>query len=164
MKATKLLLCSLLFLWFNTAFSQQKEEKKKSEISKTSDKVKQTTSETKEAMNTAKGALNDTKELVNDIGGIFKSKKGKTKKIITIILDNIEYGDSNLNALHKEISKAKGVKNVSKKFEENKATFSIAYKKSADELWQSIAENIRNKFKVKSINTNNVFITIKMDD
>jgi len=155
MKIIKLLLCFILILSFNTTFSQQKEEKKeKSEISKTSDKVKQTNSETKEAMSTAK-------ETLKDIGSIFKSKKSKTKNAVSITLNNVDYGNANLSELQKSLQKVNGVKKSTKKYQNNIATFLIEYKKSADNLWQSLPSNISNKFKILSIEENAISISLK---
>jgi hypothetical protein len=158
MKIIKLLMCILFLLCFNTTFSQKKEEKeKRSEISKTSDRVKQTSTETKEAVSTAK-------ETLKDIGSIFKSKKIKEKETTTIILNNVDYGNANLSMLQKAIQKAKGVKKSTKKYQNNIATFSIEYKKSADELWQTLPINVTNKFNILSVEENSISISLKKQE
>lgn len=153
MKTLKLLVIILFILSFNTAFSQQNN---RSEVSKATDKVKQTNYETKDAVNTAK-------ETLNEIGSIFKSKKKKSKNTVTITLSDVEYGNSDLNLLQKSISKAKGVKKSTKKYQNNIATFQIEYKESADALWQTLPSNIIDKFKIVSIAENNVSILLKSE-
>jgi flagellum-specific peptidoglycan hydrolase FlgJ len=152
MKTIKLTLCFLLFLCFNFSFSQQKENK--SEIAKTSDKVKQTSNETKDAVQT-------TKETLKDIGSIFKSKKDKTKQTVLIVVNNIEYGNTNLNVLQKSVKTSKSVKNITKKYQNNTATFLVEYKKSADELWQTLPEKVVNNFKIIAIEENSISIALK---
>ncbi len=168
-KATKLFLYAMLLFWTSVAMSQNtnernRKENEKSEILKTTDKVKQTSSETKEAVSTTKETLNDAKVLVADIGSIFKSEKDKTKKTITITLNNVEYGNADLITLQKAVKKAKNVKSITKQYNNNTATLLIVYKNSADELLQSIPTNITSKFKISSIEDGSIFIVLKSEE
>lgn len=156
----------LTLIVFNISFSQEnpsKEEKAKK--NKVLEKVDDTNKTIKNTNETIKNTVQDTKSTVNDlketIGSIFPRKnKDKLKRVITIQITQITYGNLHLNNLYNYISKSKGVKKPSKKFENGTALINVNYKKSADDLWQNVPENLRKSFKIVKMNENNIFLNL----
>jgi len=166
-KLVKILVIALLFAASNV-FSQtpqkEKEETSKPKVVKeveTANKaVKQASQATKETVQTTKETVTDLKETV---GLIFpkKNKAKKTKEVVSIQISQIEYGDENLDALYKAISKTKGVKDPSKTFNNNQAEITATFKKTANDLWQSVPEKIRKAFKIKSVSESSIVVVLK---
>lgn len=164
-KLVKVTVLTMLVLSYTSfAQTQQQEEENKpkvvKEVENANKSVKQASQTTKETVQTTKETVADLKETV---GMIFpkKNKTNKTKDIVLIHIGQIEYGNENLNALYKAITKTKGIKDPSKTFNNSTAEISATYKKSAEDLWQSIPENVRKSFKIKSISESNISITLK---
>ncbi len=159
----KYIVITSLMVSFSYAQTDNKVENKPKvvkEVENANETVQQASKATKETVQTTKETVNELKETV---GMIFpkKNKAKKTKEIVSVQINQIEYGDENLDALYKAISKAKGIKDLSKTFEDNRVLITATYKKSADDLWQSVPENIRDSFKIKAVSENNITIALK---
>lgn len=158
-----LTLCTACNLFAQTRTEKtegQNKPKVVKEVEKANKSVKQTSQATKETVQTTKETVADLKETA---GMLFpkKNKSKKEKETVAIIISEIEYGDANLNALYKAISKVKGVKEPSKIFNNGQAQINATYKKTGDELWQSVPENIRNAFKIQSITEKTIVVKLK---
>ncbi len=152
-----LILFSQLELFSQTRNEQKpKENKVTKEVNKANQTVKNTNESVKNTITTSKETIGELKET---FGILFpKKNKNKAKGIVSIQITQVEYDNVDLNKLYKFISNTKGVKKPSKSFENNHVLITVNYKKSIDNLWQSVPENIRKAFKVVKISENNLFL------
>jgi len=162
----KIIVLIMLFTASNLLAQTKKNEEESNkpkvvkEVESANQTVRQASQATKETVQTTKETAKDLKETVNILFPK-KNKNKKSKGTVTISIGQIEYGNENLNALYKAISKAKGVKDPSKTFNNNQAQIAVVYKKTADDLWQSVPEKTRKTFKIQSITENNIVVQLK---
>lgn len=113
--------------------------------------------------NSATNALSNTKNTVsnvkNVVGSIFKKKKKsgenektqllKPVKLTIFSISNIDY--ASLKVLEDSIRTIEGVANTKKTYAEGQSTLEVNYTGEADELWDIIAEALKNTFLLKAI-------------
>jgi hypothetical protein len=134
----------------------------------TVEKVATTTGKINQANTVAGGATNAISNTVNTVQsaktlveGFFKKKKKpggsdngkpaieKISKITILAISNIDY--KSLKSLEDSIRTVEGVENTKKTFAEGQSTIEVNYKGEADELWDIIAEAMKNIYVLKAI-------------
>ena len=135
------------------------------QVNEASEEISATAANTAESL---KSTAANTKDAVNEIGALFGAgkgtKKAKSKGMVSISIQPISYDDENLNKLFTAISKAKGAKNPSKNFSGNSVLITVAYKGSADALWQSIPREIRTTFQIGEMADSSIAVQPKVLD
>ncbi|UII81660.1 hypothetical protein [Flagellimonas sp. CMM7] len=171
MKSRTILLMFLSIMIFGPAAAQNerrrtdrtKERTVAKEIDKTDRTVEQTNAQIDSTTVSIENTIEGTKETIDKVGKIlFGSKEGKTKSknIIVIQVHSVEYGDENLSRLQEHIKGIKSVKKVSKTFANNNATISVECKKTADDIWQEIPQNLRQGFTINSVSENTISLKV----
>lgn len=114
------------------------------------------------------GTINGAKNTVKKIGAlkesIFGSKKGKETSKTEVVIEIIamDFDDHRLEALLKHISKAKGVKKITKEFGAEQITLKITSKKVTSELWDTLPKDLQRKFKMISMKSD--FMMLKANN
>ena len=168
MKSKTKILGVLLLMVVSSALSQTNEEKEKRRTSDRAEKVEQTVEETNNEIDSTVASVDNTiegaKETAKKVGDIFFGKKSEKKtsaNVVIITIAPISYDDQNVNQLHNEISKSKGVKELIKTFSNGQMTLKIESKLSADAIWQKVSQTTRKNFSIEQISEKSITVNLK---
>ncbi len=151
---------------FGSLWSQQEpsEEKKVikevDQVNRASDEINQTATNTTTAV---KSTVANTKETLKEVGSLFGSgtkKNTKSKGVVEITIQQIDYDNEYLNQLYQQITKQKGVKKPTKVFSNGKVVINVNYKEGADALWQRIPKQVRSAFKMTQMETQSISLQL----
>lgn len=162
-RTTLLMLLSIMIFGSATAQNERsradrtKERTVVKEIDKTDRTVEETNAQIDSTTVSIENTIEGTKETIDKVGKIlFGSKEGKSKNIVVIQIHSVEYGNENLSQLQEHIKGIKSVKKVSKTFANNNATISVESKKTADDIWQEVPQNLKQSFTINSVSENTI--------
>jgi len=164
-RTTLLMLLSIMIFGSATAQNERsradrtKERTVVKEIDKTDRTVEETNVQIDSTTVSIENTIEGTKETIDKVGKIlFGSKEGKakSKNIVVIQIHSVEYGNENLSQLQEHIKGIKSVKKVSKTFANNNATISVESKKTADDIWQEVPQNLKQSFTINSVSENTI--------
>lgn len=169
MKSRTPLLMLLSIMIFGSATAQNERRRtdrtKERTVTKKIDKTDRTVEETNAQIDSTtvsiENTIEGTKETIDKVGKIlFGSKEGKSKNIVVIQIHSVEYGNENLSQLQEHIKGIKSVKKVSKTFANNNATISVESKKTADDIWQEVPQNLKQSFTINSVSENTISLKV----
>lgn len=168
MKSKTKILGVLLLMVVSSALSQTNEKEEKRRTSDRAEKVEQTVEETNNEIDSTVASVDNTiegaKETAKKVGDIFFGKRNKKKtsaNVVIITIAPISYDDQNVNQLHNEISKSKGVKELIKTFFNGQMTLKMESKLSADAIWQKVSQATRKNFSIEQISEKSITVNLK---
>ncbi len=130
-------------------------------------KVNTTNTEIDSTIASVDGTINGAKNTVKKIGALKESifgpkkEKGTSKTKVVIEIIAMDFDDQRLEELLKYISKAKGIKKVTKEFGAEQIKVTVTSKKVASELWDTLPKDLQNKFKMISMKSDSMMIKAK---